>query len=121
MNDLPWIAAKRSARLGVASSQLFMRHWSPEFYTEKCWEIEKNFKAELQNLVEEEKKMSALSAISVERLREAARAWRQNDVSALQHWLASGPFRFLAREPNLSLHDRIDDMIAEIERLRKVK
>lgn len=62
--------------------------------------------------------MATLSNIPVSALRDAATAWRENDAKAKRHWLASGPLRFLMSEPNLSLYDRVDDLIDEIERLR---
>src|ERR1700681_942314 len=57
MMTFPWIVAKRNARLGVASSQLFMRRWTPEFYEERCQAIENEYRAELEILVKEEQKM----------------------------------------------------------------
>jgi len=64
---------------------------------------------------------------SIGQLREAAAAWRRLDIeissrvrvlkqSPLAHiW----PFSWMVPgEPNLSVHDRIDDLIDEIERLR---
>lgn len=65
--------------------------------------------------------MAALEKVSTKNIQEAARAWRQNDARGRQHWLASGPFRFLAPEPNMSLHDRIDELVQEISRLRDQK
>lgn len=55
MSDLPWIMAKRSARLGVASSQRYMGHWSPEFYEKKVRQIDAEFKAELNEQVEKQR------------------------------------------------------------------
>ena len=49
----------------------------------------------------------------------ATRAWRKNSAACHQSWLASGPFKFLMAEPNLSIYDRIDELVAEIVRLRK--
>jgi hypothetical protein len=60
----------------------------------------------------------SVADISVSTLREAARAWRRSDIIAAQHRDASGWFRWLVPAPNLSVHDRIDDLITEIERLR---
>ena len=57
MNNLPWIVAKRNARLGIASSQLFMRRWTPDFYVKRCSEIEQEFKNELGILAKEDQKM----------------------------------------------------------------
>lgn len=53
--------------------------------------------------------MKDLSGYSVSQLREAAEAWRKADKS-------KGFFGTLT--VNASLHDKIDDMISEIERLR---
>jgi hypothetical protein len=61
-----------------------------------------------------------IAEIPTATLREAARAWRQSDAIAAQHRAASGWFRWLVPAPNLSIHDRIDDLITEIERLRHV-
>ena len=60
-----------------------------------------------------------LADIPVATLREAARAWRRSSAIAAQYRTASGWFRWLVPEPNDSVHDRIDDLITEIERLRK--
>jgi hypothetical protein len=60
----------------------------------------------------------SVADIPVATLREAARAWRHSDAIAAQHYAASGWFRWLRPEPNDSVHDRIDDLITEIERLR---
>lgn len=48
MEDLAWIMAKRNALLGVASSQLLMGHWTPEFYKERVALIEREFREALE-------------------------------------------------------------------------
>jgi hypothetical protein len=53
-------------------------------------------------------------SISVAELRAAAMAWRQHDIRQPRHRLWS----WLIPEPNMSLHDRIDELIDEVERLR---
>jgi len=60
-----------------------------------------------------------LANTPVATLREAARAWRRSDAIVAQYRAASGWLRWLVPEPNDSIHDRIDDLITEIERLRK--
>jgi hypothetical protein len=60
----------------------------------------------------------SLADVPVSTLRDAARAWRRSDAIAVQYRNASGWFRWLGPEINLSVHDRIDDLITEIERLR---
>jgi hypothetical protein len=60
-----------------------------------------------------------LSNVPTDTLKQAAKAWRNNTILAHQSWLASGPFKFLMAEPELSIHDRVDDLIEEIERLRR--
>jgi hypothetical protein len=58
--------------------------------------------------------MSAVKDIPVEQLREAAAAWRAHELRPSPRvW----PFASIA--PSLSVYDRIDEMIDEIERLRK--
>lgn len=53
----------------------------------------------------------AIDHIPTAQLREAAKAWRDADFV---------PRLFGGRKPtNQSLHDKIDDMISEIDRLRK--
>ena len=64
------------------------------------------------------KTMNELQNVPTRQLREAAIAWRRNEIKASAHYRASGWLRFLLPKPNLSLHDRIDDLIDEIERLR---
>lgn len=55
--------------------------------------------------------MSDLSEKSVSELRQAARAWRDHQAARKTFW----------RPDNTSLHDRIDDLITEIERLRNAQ
>ncbi len=57
--------------------------------------------------------MSNISTKDVAELREAAAAWRQHAARAISPiWPRPVP------APNMSVHDRIDEMIDEIERLR---
>ena len=42
-----WIIAKWRGRCGIADSQLFMRHWTPEFYEQKMAQYKREFNAEL--------------------------------------------------------------------------
>ena len=46
--DLPMLIANRNARLGVASSQLAMGCWTPEFYTERIMAIETEYREGLK-------------------------------------------------------------------------
>lgn len=62
--------------------------------------------------------MGNLSEKPVSELRKAARAWRWQDQKVGMHRDASGWLKFFSPEPNMSVHDRIDDLIDEIERLR---
>jgi len=62
--------------------------------------------------------MTPLARVRTATLREAAATWRHSDAIAAQHRNASGWFRWLTPEPNMSIHDRIDDLITEIEKLR---
>ena len=61
--------------------------------------------------------MTTLQDIPVSIMREAAAAWRRNDEQASK--LRLGPLSFLAVGPNMSTHDKIDDLIDEVERLRE--
>lgn len=63
----------------------------------------------------------SVADMPIETLRDAARAWRRADVMAAIHRARSGWFRWLLPELNLSLHDRVDDLIDEIERLRAIE
>lgn len=56
------------------------------------------------------KEKAKMRDVPVSQMREAAAAWRAADKSA------AGWLFFSA--PNLSIHDRVDDLITEIERLR---
>lgn len=62
---------------------------------------------------------SKLNTVSVYDLRSAASAWRRNAQEASMHWAASGWFRWLMAEPELSVYDRIDDLVNEIVSLRE--
>jgi hypothetical protein len=53
--------------------------------------------------------MTRLSNIATQQLRDAASAWRQHAFKA-RGWFSPAP--------NMSVHDRIDELIDEIERLR---
>ena len=57
-----------------------------------------------------------ISEISTRQLREAALAWRKHDVLIASK---SRLLFFKLPQPSFSLHDRIDDLIGEIERLRE--
>lgn len=59
-----------------------------------------------------------LSEIPTGELRAAARVWRLEDERVDMQRRAN-LFGFLLPKINMSLHDRIDDMIGEIERLRR--
>lgn len=59
-----------------------------------------------------------ISQVDVPTIREAARAWRNSDVRVAMHRNASGWLRWMIPEPNMSLYDRIDDLVDEIDRLR---
>lgn len=62
--------------------------------------------------------VKALSDVETSTLRAAASAWRNNAKGAASHWAASGPFKWFMPEPEMSIYDRVDEMVAEIERLR---
>ncbi len=60
----------------------------------------------------------SIENIPTSQLREAALAWRRHQAQESLHHSASGWFKWLLPAPNMSLHDQIDDLIDEIERLR---
>lgn len=59
-----------------------------------------------------------LSSLSTANLREAAKALRSNAASASASRAQAGILKYFIVEPNMSIYDRIDDLISEIERLR---
>ena len=59
-----------------------------------------------------------LAAVSTTDLRLAASAWRRNATTAAFHWARAGILKWLIPEPEMSLYDRIDELVAEVERLR---
>ena len=58
--------------------------------------------------------------VAISNLRLAFRAWKQNDIGGAQNRIASGWLKHFIPEPNLSIYDRIEEMVNEIELLRGV-
>jgi hypothetical protein len=59
-----------------------------------------------------------IEAVATVDLKLAAAAWRRNAIKGAMHRAASGIFKWLIPEQDMSLYDRIDDLVAEVERLR---
>ena len=59
-----------------------------------------------------------LAAVSTTDLRLAASEWRRTAVEGAFHRARAGILKWLIPEPDMSLYDRIDDLVAEVERLR---
>lgn len=62
--------------------------------------------------------MSNLETVGTVDLKLAAAAWRRNALKAAAHRARAGILKWLIVEPDLTIYDRIDEMVAEIERLR---
>lgn len=60
----------------------------------------------------------SLAAVHTVDLRLAASSWRRNAITITAHRAAAGIFKWLIPEPDMSLYDRIDELVAEVERLR---
>ena len=59
-----------------------------------------------------------LASVATTDLRLAASAWRRNAITTLTHRARAGILKWLIVEPDMSLYDRIDDLVAEVEHLR---
>jgi hypothetical protein len=62
--------------------------------------------------------MDDLAGIPTHILREAADAWRRAAVQEQRHRDRAGWLKWLMPQADMSLHDRIDDLIDEVQRLR---
>ena len=60
-----------------------------------------------------------LAHIPVSQLRDAALAWRRNEMTTNCHYQASGFLKFFLPKPNLQIYDKLDELIDEIERARR--
>lgn len=58
-----------------------------------------------------------LAEVTTTDLRLAASAWRRNASAITIHRARAGILKWLIPEPDMSIYDRIDDLVIEIERL----